>query len=130
MEGKLQAMLNDPASMEKVMSIAKSLSSGSASVTDAKPESAVASNLPAVLDAVTPAGDAGNLMRMISGMDPKVLNGMSRVISEYSRPDDDRVRLLHALKPYMREGRRDKMDQAVKIVKLAHTAKIAMETFR
>ena len=128
-ESKITNMLNDPAAMEKVMAIAKSLGSG-AGPAEAHGDDRGKRDLPAVIDGVAPAGDAGSLIRMISSMDPKVLNGMSRIIGEYSRPDDDRTRLLHALKPYLREERRGKMDQAVRIVKLAHTAKVAMETFR
>ncbi len=127
MESKLSALLNDPASMEKVMTMAKSLSGGQSAAPAAEPASSHGSTLPAVVNALS-GSDTGDLIKMMSSIDPKMLNSLSRIIGEYNRPDDERVRLLHALKPYMREERRSKMDQAVNLVKLAHTARIALET--
>ena len=123
MESKISAMLNDPASMEKIMAMAQSLTGGK------KEENIVENEVPAIVNSLTPIGDAGNLVRMIANMDPNVLNGMSRVMGEYSKPDDHRTRLIHALKPYMHESRHGQMDRAVRMIKLAYTAKIAMDTF-
>ena len=126
MENKISAMLNDPASMEKIMTMAQSLGLGG---DDKKEEKVIEEVAPAVINSLAPVGDAGNLVRMIANMDPNVLNGMSRILHEYSRPDDHRTRLISALKPFMPDSRHGQMDRAVRMIKVAATAKIAMEAF-
>ncbi|MCL2546061.1 MAG: hypothetical protein FWE06_02545 [Oscillospiraceae bacterium] len=128
-ESKISAMLNDPAGMEKIMAMAQSLGLGGNKDEPKKEENVIENAMPAIVNSLTPMGDAGNLMRMVANMDPGILNGMSRILSEYSKPEDHRTRLIHALKPYMHESRHGQMDRAVRMIKLAATAKIAMETF-
>ena len=125
-ESKISAMLNDPGSMEKIMTMAQSLGLGGNA--EKKEENIIENAMPAIVNSLTPVGDAGNLMRMVANMDPNILNGMSRILHEYSKPEDHRTRLIHALKPYMHESRHGQMDRAVRMIKLAATAKIAMET--
>jgi len=114
MQNKITSILNDPNAMAKITDMAKSLRGG-----DTPPT--------AETTALAPTGQSGDIMGLLGGLDPKLLGHITRIFGEYMRPDDERTHLLHALKPYMREGRREKMDQAVNIIKLAHTARIALE---
>jgi len=163
MQDKISAILNDPASMEKIMQMASMLSSQNADDAPAAnanspttpPENyeqqaepthashnyhaesgdtphshAPQQNKPHhALSLLQPMGDMGHLMRAITNMDPMILNSMSRIVHEYSRPDDHRVRLMHAVKPFLNEEYHGRISQAAKMLKLAHTAKIALEMF-
>ena len=143
-QNKISALLNDPAGLERVMSMAKSMG---LSPGGAKPDAGQASPLPAIMQSVSPPqtegvpqaaavsalpallGEGGDLMKAITSMDPKVLSGITRLFHEYNRPDNQSVLLLRALQPYLRQERRGKMDQAVNILKLAQTARVAIDTF-
>ena len=43
---------------------------------------------------------------------------LANIASKISSEDDDRIRLLNALRPYMNESRSANMDTAIKILKL------------
>jgi hypothetical protein len=126
MQSKITAMLNDPAGMERVMSIAKALGAGGVKTDSAPPEQAGREEPAAAMPA---ADDAGDIIKALTSIDPKILGGMTKLFHEYNKPDDKNVLLLRALQPYLREERRGKMDHAVNILKLAYTARVALETF-
>lgn len=45
-------------------------------------------------------------------------SGLANIASKISSEDDDRIRLLNALRPYMNETRSANMDTAIKILRL------------
>ncbi len=98
-EDKLNELLNDPGQMERIAGIAKSLMGG-----EAPPE---------------PAPDTGSdegLLKKISGL----------MKSSKAKTSNDK-KLLEAMRPYLSEKRRSKMDKAMKIAKLASIASIAAQ---
>ena len=98
-EDKLNELLNDPGQMERIAGIAKSLMGG-----EAPPE---------------PAPDTGSdegLLKKISGL----------MKSSEAKTSNDK-KLLEAMRPYLSEKRRSKMDKAMKIAKLASIASIAAQ---
>ncbi len=70
-----------------------------------------------------------SFMSTLSKLDPKILTGIMRLMGEYGKGNDEREALLIALKPYLRVERRDKIDKAVQIVRLARTGKVALTSF-
>lgn len=98
-EDRLNELLNDPSQMERIAGIAKSLMGGDAP-TESQPE---------------PEPDAG-LIKKISGL----MKGAD------AKSGNDK-RLLEAMRPYLSEKRRSKMDKAMKIAKLASIASIAAQ---
>lgn len=100
-EDRINSILGDPAQMEKITQMAKSLMGG-----DDSPKS-------------TP--DSG-----LSGLDPEMLGRISRVMNDSNGQDSDQRALLEAMKPYLSEKRKRKMDKALQIARFARLARIAM----
>lgn len=98
-ENRLNELLNDPGQMERIAGIAKSLMGG-----ETPPEKPSESEF-----------DEG-FIKKISGM----MKGAD------AKSGNDK-RLLEAMRPYLSEKRRSKMDKAMKIAKLASIASIAAQ---
>lgn len=103
---KITQILNDPDGMDMVKSLAGSLLGGQ--------------NAPQVSEE-TPTGgalslpDSGGL-----SLDPKQLGMIMKVMNSLKSndADDDRIRLLTALRPHLSPERQKKTDTAVKMLKL------------
>ena len=98
LQSKLAGILNDPESMERVRKMAENLFSGE------KNGSSVQNNPPA---------NSGN---MPSGEELQMI--MSVVSKLNSAKDSERTNLITALKPYLSDTRREKAENAIKILKL------------
>ena len=98
-EDKLNQLLNDPKEMERFAGFAKSLMGGDEPATEEK----------------APDFDPG-LLKKISGL----MDG--------GRNSKD-TKLLEAMRPYLSEKRRSKMDRAMKIARLAGLAELAAGEF-
>lgn len=90
---KITALLSDPSALEGIRNMASSLL-GSAPPPKEEPQS----------DNLTPDIDIGKVMSVLGRLK--------------STGNDERTRLLLALKPHLSEKRRDRVDRAVKILKL------------
>ena len=118
LEDKINGILGDPAQMEKIAGLAKSLMGGSdgGSETAEKTKSA--------------GGGLDSLMQSLGGgegaIDPAMLARLSRALSSGAGEKKQERALLEAMKPYLSEKRRSKMDKAIKLARLASIARIAM----
>jgi hypothetical protein len=119
LEDKLNKILSSPADMEKIMGIARSLSGslGSQTSTEASAEGAKT------------APDLSSITSSLKDIDPKIFRLMTRLVGEYSSGKNDKAELLNAIKPYLKEDRRAKVDKAAEIAKLAKLAKVALAEF-
>lgn len=111
-EDRLNQLLNDPEQMDRIANLAKSLMSGQSAPQPA-PQSVPAS--------------AGILPE---GFDPAMLGKLGKLLSgmKSQEPDNNMV-LLEAMKPYLAEKRRAKMERALKLAKLAKFAELALGEF-
>ncbi|MEG2119991.1 MAG: hypothetical protein RRY53_06500, partial [Pseudoflavonifractor sp.] len=73
---------------------------------------------------------AENPLGMLGNLDPKLVGTAMMLFSEYSAVDDRKVALLTALKPFLKEERYAKMDQAVQIAKLSRVIRVAFQLFK
>lgn len=103
LEEKLNAVLNNPSELEKISKIASAIMGGSGDKPEEPPQE--------------PDIDMGMLKQMLSG-----LRGNGGKKSE-SRD------LLEAMKPFLAEKRRRKIDKAMKLARLASLAEIAVGGF-
>lgn len=103
LEEKLNAVLNNPSELEKISKIASAIMGGSGDKPEEPPQE--------------PDIDMGKLKQMLSG-----LRGNGGKKSE-SRD------LLEAMKPFLAEKRRRKIDKAMKLARLASLAEIAVGGF-
>ncbi len=117
-ENKLNKILSSPADMEKIMGIAKSLSGslGSQSSAGGVAEGAAAPDLSAITSS-------------LKDIDPKIIRLVTRLADEYTSGKNDKTALLNAIKPYLKEDRRAKVDKAAEYAKIAKLAKLALAEF-
>lgn len=95
-EDRLNALLNDPGEMERFASFAKSVMGGAEQSNPALPE-----------------------------LDPGLMSKISGVLSGADAKSSKDRKLLEAMRPYLSEKRRSKMDRAMKIAQLASIANAA-----
>lgn len=110
---KLAGILNDPESMERVRMMAESLL-GDSNEKNAAPV------LPRPVQSA-PSGGMGDLLSAFGdGMpDAATLKKIMGIISKFkSVGNDDRSALLLALRPHLSEPRKEKLDTAMKILRL------------
>lgn len=112
-EDKLNSILSSPEQMQKIMDMAKQLSS-SQSHSNAEPE-------PETQKDDAPGG-AGAL-------DPKLLSMVTKFMSAYSSASDEKADVLRALRPYLRTERQEAIDRAVELARLAKIARLALSEF-
>jgi len=108
-EDRLNSILNDPEQMDKIASMAKSLMGGSGQ--EPGPQAA-------------PAAEGG-MSSLLEGLDPGMLQRMMKVMSGMKQGPDENTALLEAMKPFLKEKRRAKMDRAIKLAKMAKVAELA-----
>jgi len=99
LEEQLNSILSDPAQMEKIAGLARSLMGGG-EAPEEKP----------------PAGD--------EGFDPGLLQRLSRMMKGGS--DGREQALLKAMAPYLSEKRRGKLDRAMQLARMARIARMAL----
>ena len=117
LEDKINGILGDPVQMEKIAGLAKSLMGGSDSSSDTAEK------------AKSAGGGLDSLMQSLGGdsaIDPAMLARLSRAFSSGAGEKKQERALLEAMKPYLSEKRRSKMDKAIKLARLASIARIAM----
>ena len=126
-EEKLGAILNDPQTMSRIMSIAQSLEGGKdVSEPQSEPESAPVAE--AVVEAEPAAGAGGDPGG--PDLDPRLMEVGMRALSAWQGPDDSRTALLQALRPFLKAERHGKLDKAVRITKLSRVVRAALDTYR
>lgn len=109
LEDRLNSILGDPEQMARISSLAQSLMGGGAGG-----EAPSAEGLAETLSA------AGG-----GGPDSALLGRLGSLLGQSSGPDDKRA-LLEAMKPYLSEKRRGKLDRAMKLTRMAKLARLAM----
>jgi hypothetical protein len=113
-ENKINDLLKSPESLEQIMKLARSLSGGeqTENTEGEKQESPKA----------TPQSDFG------AAFDPQIMGLLGSALKEYGSPSDTTALIL-ALKPYLKQESRDKVDKAMQIAKLAKVAKTVIPEF-
>ena len=108
---KITSILNDPDSLETIKSIADSLMGDEGN------------NSP------KQQNNSPDLSQLFSSVTPDQLSGIMRVMNAFnSKVSDDRAALLLALKPHLSEKRRQKVDKAVKLLKLVSVMPLVTES--
>ena len=116
LEEKLNAILSDPQAMGQILSAARALSGQEEE------------NAPAETD--TTSDNETDPLSALGQLDPKLLQAGMRLLSEYTSGDERKTALLEALKPFLRPERQAKIDQAVKIARLAKVIRVAFQLFQ
>lgn len=114
-EEKLNSILGDQQAMGQIMALAQSLGKQSSSDQEEKDT------------APEPAEDAPpDLSQLMGNLDPKMVQLGMRLMREYQQDDGQNTTLLQALRPYLREERRGRLDKAVQIAKMSRLLRVAL----
>ena len=141
LEEKLENILGNPQAMAQIMSLAQSLNGGGSPppAGTGEPSSAQEQASPAPAPAPSPpppasggAGDGlGGLLGGLGSLDPKLLSAAAGLLGQFnSGGDDQRVALLTALRPFVKEQRYAKLDKAIQIAKLSRLIRSGLDLFR
>lgn len=103
MESKLNAMLNDPAAMSRILQMAQQLS-GSTAQPGAPPP-------PPKNDSPPPPPQGG-------GFDPALLVRFLPLVQELQQSNTQIMQLLYALRPFLKEEKQPKVERAAKLAHL------------
>lgn len=142
LEEKLESVLGNPQAMAQIMALAQSLNGGGSppaagagepSQPQEQPQEQAQSPAPPPAPAASGgSGDGlGSLLGGLGSLDPKLLSAAAGLIGQFnSGADDQRVALLTALRPFVKEQRYAKLDKAIQIAKLSRLIRSGLELFR
>ena len=104
-EDKLNTILSSPETMQQLASIARTLSG---ETPEPGPE------------AKEEAPTGGNpLDGLLSGIDPGVIGRLLPLLSRYQEGSTEKIALLQAMKPFLRQERQEKLERAIQITRLS-----------
>lgn len=128
-EEKLNALLSDQEAMGQIMSLAKTLGGSQ----DSDPSSSDSSEH-SFREGPDMAQNLSDLLSNFSGgLDPSMLLMLGKIMKEYGaggQKEDQNLALISALRPFLKEKRSAKIDQAVQLAKLSRVARVAFQTLR
>lgn len=122
MTSRLSEILNDPASMEKIKSLASLFGSssqqGGTGQSPAPPQQQ--QQRPQQYSQQNQPAQQQNMQSAAPSIDPELMRSMMKLAPAFSRmrQDDSSTQLLHALRPFLGESRRGKLDEALRILQL------------
>lgn len=113
LEEKLNAILGDQEAMGKIMALARSLSGGQG---ETAPEGAGPPEGNREGEAPSPDPDWGDLLGQV---DPETLRKGLAIVRQVREGEDRSAALLSALRPFVREDRRGRLDRAMELTRTA-----------
>jgi len=104
LDEKLNALLSDPGSMAQIMQLAQQLSGsmGGDGTPSAPPPAPPPTSPPAPL----------------GGIDPQTIARYLPFLQELTRDTSQTTQLLYALRPFLKDGKQDKVERAAKLARL------------
>lgn len=115
-EEKLNSILGDQQAMGQIMALAQSLGKSS-------PQEGEREEGPPPQHS---SEDPPDLSQIMGSLDPKMVQLGMRLMREYQQDDSQNTALLQALRPYLREERRGRLDKAVQIAKMSRLLRVAL----
>ena len=104
LEEKLNALLSDPNSMAQIMQMAQQLSGAMGEQKAAPPP-----------PTPPPGPDLG---AALGGLDPKLLGKLLPLAGELGTENSAALQLLQALRPFLKDGKQDKLERAARLARL------------
>ena len=119
-EEQLNSILSNQSAMNQIMALARSLS-GDQQQPQQPPETLPGEET----DTYVPAAEekAPDLSGLLSQIDPGMLRAGMDVLRQVQSTDDRNTALLNALRPFLKESRREKLDKAIQIARLLRVGK-------
>lgn len=144
LEEKLEGILGNPQAMSQIMSLAQSLNLGGSGQDPGQGQQADQAPGPAAPsqseDAPAPpspapaglSGGLGGMLGALGNLDAGTLSAAAQLMGQFNSGggDDQRVALLTALRPFVKEERYAKLDKAIQIAKLSRLIRGGLDLFR
>lgn len=122
-EEKLGAILNDPQTMSRILSIAQSLDASKGQAQDRPPaEEIPAEPVPAEVSPPQPAAELPGL-----DLDPRLMAAGMQALAAWQGPEDSRTALLQALRPFLKPERHGKLDKALRVTRLSRVIRAGLD---
>ena len=119
-EEKLNSILGDRQAMGQIMALARSLSGE---------QPAGGQEGPGEAEAAPKEGggeQSQDLSALLEQLDPRMLQVGMDVLRQMNSTQDRSAALLEALRPFLREERRPKLDRAIQIARMARAVRAAL----
>ena len=117
---QLNTILSDPEAMAQIVSLAQSISGGG----DPSPPPDAPPRDPPREPTREPAETGGADASAFGGLDPELLRRLTPLIREMNRgASGEAAALLMALRPFLSEKRRGKVERAAQLARLIHLGK-------
>ena len=71
--------------------------------------------------------EPGALGGLLGGIDPALITRVIGAMGKMNGEPDERTRLLMALRPFLRQERRDRIDEAIQLLKLVRIYELFRE---
>ncbi|MBQ9459503.1 MAG: hypothetical protein IJU66_06170 [Oscillospiraceae bacterium] len=115
---QLNTILSDPDAMAQIVSLAQSISGNQGEPADEKP--------PPQGERSAPSGSAQDpLGAMLGGLDPELTRRLVPLLAQLNRTESsETTALLLALRPFLSEKRREKVERAAQLARLIHLGKL------
>ena len=116
-EEKLNSILGNEKAMGQIMALARSLSGENGPQGNGTQS---AEEVPAQ------SPEQSGLSSLLGQIDPRMLQIGVQVLREYQSTDDRNAALLSALRPFLREERRARLDRAQQIARMTRLIRVAL----
>ena len=124
-EEQLNSILGNQEAMSQIMALARSLSGESPKDPTPPPEA-----LPEGGGTYPPAEpQPPDFSALLGQVDPKMIQTGMEILRQVQSTEDRGAVLLDALRPYLREDRRPKLDRALQIARMVKLVRAAMGAF-
>ncbi|MCQ2442959.1 MAG: hypothetical protein MJ077_07610 [Oscillospiraceae bacterium] len=122
-EEKLNSILSSPEAMGQIMALANSLSGEgmSSGSTEETEDTAPPPEPPQTEEAP---------FSLFGGMDPALLQKAMTLFRTYNNGNNEKTALLRAMRPFVREERRAKLDKIIQVSRFSGILLAALEEFR
>ncbi len=131
---QLNTILSDPDAMAQIASLAQSISGGgeaapSSSDGGAPPSSGSAAEDTAFGGRASDGFDPEAFRATLGGLDPELLRRLAPLLRQMNRPESsEATAFLLALRPFLSEARRGKVERAAQLARLIHLGKTFLIT--
>ena len=124
-EEKLQSILNNQEAMGQIMSLARSLS-GESNAPKESGEERDDGNRVEQEKPSAPYSQSPDLSELLGELDPRMIQVGMEVVRQMRSTEDRNVALLNALRPFLREERRGRLDRALQIARMTRLIRVAI----
>ena len=125
-EEKLSSILENQEAMAQIMALARSLSGNGEEAGEAPSRPGDGEEASHGQESAPRGEEQPDLARLLDSVDPGMVQMGLRLFREYRGEDDRRTALLQALRPYLREERRARLDRAVRLAQMTRLIRAAL----